>query len=98
VFGGIWNEDYTNPTVSRLLSGTGQEMDWWGGVSIGFAEHFLSHQHLEFVFPWGGTIRTMVFKLTLTTAIGSAITIIHTLLSRRRRWPPPILGKTARHR
>jgi hypothetical protein len=54
VFGGVWNETWTDPRLP--VSGRHwQEMDWWAGASVGFAEHWkISAQHLEFLFPGGG--------------------------------------------
>jgi len=54
VFAGIWNE--VVPKLGSLQSAAGwrhwQEMDWWVGVKVGFAQHWtLTAQHLEFVFP-----------------------------------------------
>jgi hypothetical protein len=46
VFAGVWNESWTRPFGAARHW---QEMDWWAGFSIGFAEHWkLSVQHLQF--------------------------------------------------
>ena len=72
VFGGVWNEEYTDPHAFQTLFAKWQEMDWWGGASVGFAQHWtLSAQHLVFDFPWDGYINNDVFKLTSTTVIGA---------------------------
>jgi hypothetical protein len=65
IFGGIWNENYTNPNGFQTAFRHWQEMDWWAGFSVGFAQYWtFSAQHLEFVFPWDGTIKNDVFKLS----------------------------------
>jgi hypothetical protein len=65
VFGGVWNEDYTDPHNFQALYRNWQEMDWWAGVSIGFAEHWtVSAQQLDFNFPWDGQINNSVYKLS----------------------------------
>jgi hypothetical protein len=48
VFGGVWNESWTSPRLP--VSGRHwQEMDWWIGASVGFAQHWkLAVQLLEF--------------------------------------------------
>jgi hypothetical protein len=52
VFGGTWDETWTKPPAGVRHW---QEMDWWAGFSVGFAQHWkVSAQHLEFLFP-GGT-------------------------------------------
>ena len=64
VFGGIWNENITDPHGLQSGLRHWQEMDWWVGVKIGFAEHWnFSAQHLEFVFPSGGSVYNDVFVL-----------------------------------
>jgi hypothetical protein len=77
VFGGVWNEDYTDPSGFQALWRHWQEMDWWAGVSVGFAEHWtFSAQHLDFAFPWDGTISNDVFKLSFDDSYwGLPITI-----------------------
>jgi hypothetical protein len=66
VFGGVWNEDITNPHGFQTLFRHWQELDWWVGASFGFAQHWtFSTQHLELAFPWDGTINNDVFRLTL---------------------------------
>jgi hypothetical protein len=77
VFGGVWNEDYTDPSGFQTLFRHWQEMDWWAGVNVGFAEHWaVSAQHLEFAFPWDGTISNDVFKLSFDDSYwGFPITI-----------------------
>lgn len=61
VYGGIWNEAWTSPPAGRKW----QEMDWWAGVSVGFAQHWkFSAEYLEFVFPSGlTTAQNLVFTL-----------------------------------
>jgi hypothetical protein len=48
VFAGVWNESWTSPALP--VSGRHwQEMDWWVGASIGFAQHWkFAVQLLEF--------------------------------------------------
>jgi hypothetical protein len=47
VYGGVWNETWTNPLPAGARHW--QEMDWWAGFSVGFAQHWkFSAQHLEF--------------------------------------------------
>jgi hypothetical protein len=77
VFGGVWNEDYTDPSGFQTLWRHWQEMDVWGGVSIGFAQHWtISAQQLDFAFPWDGTINNSVFKLSFDDSYwGLPITI-----------------------
>ena len=61
VYGGIWNEAWTSPPAGRKW----QEMDWWAGFSVGFAQHWkFSAEYLEFVFPSGlTTAQNLVFTL-----------------------------------
>lgn len=77
VFGGVWNEDYTDPSGSQALFRHWQEMDWWAGISVGFADHWtFSAQQLDFSFPWDGTISNSVFKLSFDDSYwGYPITI-----------------------
>jgi hypothetical protein len=77
VFGGLWNEVYTDPNGFQTAFKHWQEMDWWAGANIGFAEHWtLNGQHLEFVFPWDGSIKNDVFKLSFDDSYwGYPITI-----------------------
>jgi hypothetical protein len=66
LFGGVWNENITDPHGFQALFRHWQEMDWWIGVTFGFAQHWtFSAQHLEFLFPWDGTIFNDLFKLSL---------------------------------
>jgi hypothetical protein len=62
VFAGIWNEAWSSPPDGVRKW---QEMDWWAGFSVGFAQHWkLSVQYLEFVFPSGlQTAQNYVFTL-----------------------------------
>ena len=77
VFGGLWNELYTDPHDLQAGFRHWQEMDWWAGVKIGFAQHWtFSAQHLEFVFPWDGTAFNDVFALSFDDSfMGWPITI-----------------------
>ncbi len=77
VFGGLWNEEYTDPHAFQTLFAKWQEMDWWFGANIGFAEHWnLNAQHLVFDFPWDGYINNDVFKLSFDDSyVGWPITI-----------------------
>jgi hypothetical protein len=75
VYGGVWNEVWSDaPAGVRHW----QEMDWWAGVSIGFAQNWkLSAEHLEFAFPWGlPTAVNWVFTLAYNDGhLGWPITI-----------------------
>jgi hypothetical protein len=52
VFGGVWNEYWTNPPVGTRQW---QEMDWWLGFTVGFAKYWsVTAQRLDFQFPGGG--------------------------------------------
>jgi hypothetical protein len=66
IFGGVWNETYTDPNGFQTSFRHWQEMDWWGGFNVGFAEHWgFNYQHLEFNFPWvSGGIQNDIFKLS----------------------------------
>src|SRR5262245_10642738 len=79
VFGGVWNEVLTDPGGLQAAAGFRhwQEMDWWAGVKIGFAQHWtLTAQHLEFAFPitlptsYGATTR-----FQLPTAVNDVFTL-----------------------
>ncbi len=64
VFAGALNKNITDPHGLQAGLRHWQEMDWWAGFSVGFAQHWtFSAQHLEFVFPWDGTAFNDVFKL-----------------------------------
>ena len=61
VFGGVWNEMWSSPALG---TGNWQELDWWLGFSVGFAQHWkFSAQHLQFKFPGGATIYNYVYSL-----------------------------------
>ena len=61
MFTGAWSESWSDPPAGGRHW---QEIDYWGGVSVGFAERFTwSAQILHFQFPGGGTIRNMTTKL-----------------------------------
>jgi hypothetical protein len=50
-FGGVWNETWNNPPVG---ASTWQEMDWWVGFNVKFAQRWLfSAQMLDFILPHG---------------------------------------------
>jgi len=52
VFGGIWNEWWSSPPP---YTQQWQEMDWWIGFSVGFAQNWkLTAQHVQFQFPGNG--------------------------------------------
>jgi len=77
LIGTLWNEDYVDPSGFQALFRHWQEMDWSAGISVGFAEHWtFSAQHLDFAFPWDGTISNDVFKLSFDDSYwGYPITI-----------------------
>ena len=61
VFAGVWNEMWSSPAVGY---GNSQELDWWAGFSVGFAQHWkFSAQYLELKFPGGATIHNYVYSL-----------------------------------
>lgn len=62
VFGGVWNEYWSSPPAGGR---SWQEMDWWVGAGIGFAQYWkLSVQSLQFEFPGGlPTARMIVTSL-----------------------------------
>lgn len=63
VFGGIWNEVWSSPPIGGR---TWQEMDWWVGATVGFANYWsFTAQHVQFMFPGGGTVYNYDFKLAL---------------------------------
>ena len=67
VFGGVWNELWMDaPAGVRHW----QEMDWWAGFSVGFAQHWkFTAQVLQFAFPWGlPTAENYVFTLAYNDA------------------------------
>jgi hypothetical protein len=74
IFGGAWSESWSSPPAGGRHW---QEVDYWGGLSIGFAEHFnLSTQFVNFQFPAGGTIRNFTAKLSYDDShLGLPITI-----------------------
>ena len=50
VYGGIWNELYEHAPPLGVRHW--QEMDWWAGISVGFAKYWtFSAESLNFVFP-----------------------------------------------
>src|SRR5438046_1750282 len=54
VYGGVWNEFWSDPPPTGR---TWQEMDWYVGFTIGFAQYWkLSAGRLDFVFPSGGQL------------------------------------------
>ena len=62
VFTGAWSESWTSPPTGGRHW---QEVDWWAGMSVGFADHFkLSAQFLTFQFPGGGSIRNFTGTLS----------------------------------
>ena len=74
VFGGAWSETWTSPPVGGRHW---QEVDWWVGASVGFADHFkLSAQLLTFQFPGGGSIKNATATLSYDDSyLGWPITI-----------------------
>ena len=62
VFGGVWNEFWSAaPPGARAW----QEMDWWLGVTVGFAEYWkFTAQNLVFEFPSGGSVENYYFILS----------------------------------
>ncbi len=67
LYGGVWNEAWTDPPPGGRHW---QEMDWWVGVTVGFAQHWkFSAEHLEFHFPGGiPTAFNYVFTLAYNDA------------------------------
>lgn len=62
VSGGIWNEYWSDPPVG---SGNWQEMDWWLGFSVGFAQRWtFSFSHVQFKLPGGPTAFNYAFGLS----------------------------------
>jgi hypothetical protein len=76
-FGGVWNEDYLNPHALQAGFRHWQEMDWWGGFTVGFAEHWsFTAQHIEFHFPPGGSVYNDAFSIAYDDSyLGFPITI-----------------------
>jgi hypothetical protein len=61
VFGGVWNEAWSSPPPGGRHW---QEFDWWAGFSVGFAKDWkFTAQHVEFMFPSGGTAYNYAFTL-----------------------------------
>jgi hypothetical protein len=67
LFGGIWSESWSDPPPGGR---NWQEVDWWAGVGIKFAQYWrLDVQHLEFMFPPGlGTMRMVTSTLGYSDA------------------------------
>ncbi len=61
VYGGIWNESWLDaPARTRKWT----EMDWWGGFTVGFAKYWsFTAEHVEFLFPGGGSVYNYDFTL-----------------------------------
>jgi len=58
LFGGIWSESWSDPPPGGR---NWQEVDWWAGVGIKFAQYWkLDVQSLQFMFPGGGSTMKMV--------------------------------------
>jgi hypothetical protein len=65
VFTGLWNEDYADPHANQYLFRHWQEMDWWAGISVGFAQHWnFTAQQIDFAFPWDGTISNSIYSVS----------------------------------
>jgi hypothetical protein len=96
IFGGVWNETYTDPSGFQTAYRHWQEMDWWGGFNVGFAENWgFNYQHLEFNFPWDGGIQNDIFKLSFDDGyLGYPITInpYFSVFYVEGGGSPPILG------
>ncbi len=61
VFGGIWNEYWTEPPVGGQ---EWQERDWWVGFTVGFAQHWsFSFSHVQFKLPSGPSAYNYAFSL-----------------------------------
>lgn len=59
VYGGVWNEYW-----SGAAAGSWQEMDWWLGTSVSFAQKWtFSYTYLEFKLPGGPSAYNSVFSL-----------------------------------
>ncbi len=97
VFGGIWNETYTDPHDFQIGFRHWQEMDWWAGFSVGFAEHWgFSYQHLEYKLTWDGGIQNDVYKQSFDDSYwGFPVTInpYFLVFYVENGGSPPILGK-----
>jgi hypothetical protein len=66
VFGGVWNEFWSDPPPAGR---TWQEMDWYAGFTIGFAQYWkFTAQRLDFVFPSGGQLENYNFILSYNDA------------------------------
>jgi hypothetical protein len=66
VYGGIWNENWVDSTAPTRHW---QEMDWWGGFTVGFAKYWtFTGEHVEFVFPGGGSVYNYDFTLAFNDA------------------------------
>jgi hypothetical protein len=63
VFAGVWNESWVDsPATTRHW----QELDWWAGMSIGFAKYWtFTGEFVQFVFPTpgGGSVENFDFSL-----------------------------------
>lgn len=67
VYGGVWNEFWSSPRA--VGSRTWQEMDWYAGVVVGFAQYWkLQAGRLDFVFPSGGQLENYNFSLSYDDA------------------------------
>ncbi len=73
-FGGVWNEVWSSPPVG---GSAWQEMDWWVGFSVGFAQHWtFTAQHLQFMFPGGATDYNYTYTLAFDDSfLGWPVTI-----------------------
>ncbi len=66
VYGGVWNEFWSSPPPGGR---TWQEMDWYVGFTVGFAQYWkLSAGKLDFVFPSGGQLENYNFTLSYDDA------------------------------
>jgi len=63
VYGGIWNEWWHSAPVGTQAW---QEMDWWAGISIKFAQRWnFKFEHVQFQFPTAPTAYNYLFYLGL---------------------------------
>ncbi len=72
VFGGVWNEFWDSPPVGGR---TWQEMDWWVGMSAGFAKYWtFTAQHMQWNFPGGAGAPPTAYNYDFKLAFSDSFT------------------------
>jgi len=61
VYGGVWSESWLDsPPATRHW----QEVDWWGGFTVGFAKYWrFTAEFVQFAFPSGGSVNNVNFTV-----------------------------------